>query len=553
MPPPDKASTKKSSFLSSIGITPKKFHSSHISSVSEISESDAYLYGGGSTTIASLLGHDRRSAKDRQTIYRKWGMMESDPICSTALNLLVTSALGGHETSGDVIFIEKTAETKKDKQLSKMVDEISMSLSKMFNKSAFPIAYTGAAFGDSYARIYTDSTGVVDLYTDELVRPPLVQPFERGNRTIGYAVYIGKRNFERLDVSQMARLKMPRTQWVPQHGVVEKALRVAITENDMSQLPLMPSMAGGSLLYNAEEPYDNLYASIVGLVGQRWIDSIDEQMLAVNLTDMTIDQQEKFVDSIKRMLTASKSRAENAVKDGRPVLERIRHIIPTFNDKQVTTISNANGGQTGRTGTISIEDIILHARLLSGAIGVDLSMLGFADQLSGGLGEGGFFRTSAQAAERARTIRSAISDFFDHIIDIHTMIKYKTVFDQNKRPWAINFYGSISALESEKQRTRADSMNSGMLLAQAMQSMKDMGASEEIMTEFLTKIMMLDEDQAKLFAKIVNAKNEGDGGDDNHPFGGGGAADQKDDEAEKPTMDSIVLGSNKPKYRKKRR
>ncbi len=49
-------------------------------------------------------------------------------------------------------------------------------------------------------------------------------------------------------------------------------------------------------------------------------------------------------------------------------------------------------------------------------------------------------------------------------------------------------------------------MNAGMLLVQSMQMMKEMGASKEIMGEFLTKTMMLDEDQAKLFATIVESK-----------------------------------------------
>ena len=131
-------------------------------------------------------------------------------------------------------------------------------------------------------------------------------------------------------------------------------------------------------------------------------------------------------------------------------------------------VGPGNGGQTGRAATISIEDVLLHARLLSGALGVDLSMLGFADQLSGGLGEGGFFRVSAQAAERARVIRVALAEFFNHVIDIHTMRRYGVVFSPTERPWVINFFGSISALESEKQRTRADSMNAGMLLVQSL-------------------------------------------------------------------------------------
>jgi hypothetical protein len=508
--------------LSQLGISKKRWLSSNVEPAKQITQADTFMYGSGATTVATLLGSGRRSQKSRELIYEKLSLMESDAICSSALMLLVTNALGGHETTGQMVFIEKTPEAQTDKRLGGMVDEINDDLIALFNRVAFPVAYTGSAFGDAYARIYTNASGVVDLYTDEMIRPPLVQPFERGSRTVGYAVFIGPRNFEKLDVSQMARLKMPRVQWVPQNGVVEKSLKLAITEDDIDKLPILPSMVGGSLLSSGEESYDNMVASLMGLVGQRWMDSIDEQMVSVNLESMTSEQQKKFVESITKMLKKSKDIAEKAVKDGRPVLERIRHIIPVFNEKQVTQIGPGNGGQTGRSGTISIEDVILHARLLSGAIGVDLSLLGFADQLSGGLGDGGFFRTSAQAAERARVIRSALTDFFNQIVDIHTLKRYGVVFPANQRPWAINFYGSISALEAEKQRTKVDGANAALVLIQAIQMFKEAGANKEMMESLLSNEMLLDEEQAKLFAAIVDQKPpEQPGGDEGGGFGGG--------------------------------
>lgn len=508
--------------LSNLGISKKRWLSSNVAPADKITQADTFQFGGGATTVATLLGSGRRSQKARQLIYEKWSLMEADAICSSALMLLVTTALGGHETSGQMVFIEKTPEAHEDKRLGTMVDEIAEDLTALFNRVAFTIAYTGSAFGDSYARIYTNARGVVDLYTDEMIRPPLVQPFERGSRTIGYAVFIGPRNFEKLDVSQMARFKMPRIQWVPQNGVIEKSLKLAITEDDIDNLPILPGMAGGSLLYNAEESYDNMAASLMGLVGQRWMDSIDEQMVSVNLESMTVDQQKKFVESITTMLKKSKALAESAVTSGKPIMERIRHIIPVFNDKQLTTIAPANGGQAGRSGTIGIEDVILHARLLSGAIGVDLSLLGFADQLSGGLGDGGFFRTSAQAAERARVIRTTLADFFNQIVDIHTLKKYGFVFPANERPWAVNFYGSISALDAEKARTKAEGANSGILLAQAIQMYKDMGCTSEILENILSKEFKLDEDQAKLYAKILDIKPPAQPGDEEDAGGGGG-------------------------------
>ena len=516
MPVTSKTLTAPTGVLSRMGMSARRWASSFISPSKEIKESDTFLYGAGSTTVATLLGTGKRSARSRQAIYEKWSSMEADAVVSTALLLLVTSALGGHETSGNLVFIEKTPAATKDARLGAIADEISDDLTALFNRVAFQMAYTGSVFGDAYARIYTDSTGVVDLYTDEMVRPPLVQPFERGSRTVGYAVYTGPRNFQKLDVSQLARMKMPRTQWVPQYGVLEKSLRLAMTEDDIDKLPVMPAMVGGSLIYNAEEAFDSLTSTLLGLVSQRWKNSLDHRIVGIQLENTTVEQREIFTASVVDMFRTVKATIAEAIKNGQPVAESITSILPMWNDKQLINLTtpDKSGAQT-----IAIDDVMLHARMLSGAIGVDLSMLGFADQLSGGLGDGGFFRVSAQAAERARIIRVALSEFFNQVVDVHTMRRYGVVFPPKERPWTINFYGSISALDAEKQRTKADSMNLGALLVQAMQAMKDMGANKEIMAEFLTKTMMLDEDQAKLFATIVDAKPP-EGADDGG-FGGG--------------------------------
>ena len=486
------------------GYPVKRWYTENVLPAQQITQDDTTLYGAGVTTVASLLGQGRVAARSRQIIYDKWMRMESDPIISSAVSVLVTAALGGHETTGNVIFIEKKPNAQKDKRLEKVVDEIAADLEPIFNRVAYTMAFTAAIYGDAYARIYSDDKGVIELSTDELFRPQLVQPFERCGRTIGYAVSVGERNFERLDITQMARLKMPRTQWIPQFGVVEKSLRMAVTEDDVNAAPVLPSMVGGSLLYRAEVPYENLYASLLGLVSQRWMDSIDEQMVQVNLTGMTQDQRDRLITSLSSMLSRSKQLAEQAVKKGVPIMTRIRHLIPVFDEKQVPNFIPAGGG--GRVAPITIEDVMLHARLLAGALGVDLSMIGFADQMSGGLGEGGFFRISAQAAERARVIRTALEAFFDSVINIHTLKRYGVVFSAREKPWDVNFYSSISALEAEKQRTRTDAMNAGALLAQSMQMMKELGASKEVMEQFLCKTMALDEDQAKLYATIVDAK-----------------------------------------------
>ncbi|WP_252358054.1 hypothetical protein [Acinetobacter proteolyticus] len=491
-------------FVETFGNSRNKWDARNLPASNEITQSDMTSFGMGSTTISTLLGSGSRTARTRQMIYEKWAVMESDPIVSTALKILCTAALGGHETSGDIIFIESNPDLSKTDKRNYYIDEIKADLIPLFNKIAFTNSYQAAAFGDSYVRIHSNKNGIQDLYNGELVHPTLVQPFERGSRTVGYAINTGEKNFQRLNSLQMARMQMQRTQWIPQVGVVEKSLRYSLEVDDADNLPLMPAMVGGSYLYAAETPYDALTASLLGLVGQRWADSIDEQILTVDMENMDKGQQEKFLGSVVQMLQKSKQIAENAVKRNKPVMERIRHLIPVIGGQkqQLNVIGNA-GGQ--RSANISIEDVMLHARLLAGVFGTDLSMIGFADQLSGGLGDGGFFRTSAQMGESSRVIRTAQTDFYNSIIDVHTYKKYGFVFEPKKRPFNLNFYGSISALENEKQATRANAMNGGLMLVQAIQQFKELGASQEMMKVFLTQTMLLDENIADHYSQIVNS------------------------------------------------
>jgi len=476
----------------------------------DISESDAYAFDGGTTVSQSLLGGGKRSARTREQIYSKWGRMESDPIIATALRLLVTAALGGHETTGDTIFIEKAHDVDGDKNKETLVRELNDDLSIIFNNIAFQVAYNAVTFGDSYGRPYIDGkNGIVSVYTGEMVRPPLIQPFERGDKTIGFITYSGKKMSGKLNSGQLVRMRMPRSTWVPQQSVVEKGYRFDLEEDNIENLELLPAMVGGSLLYSAEEPYDNLTKALLGLTSQRWIDSIDEKILSVNLDGMTKNQRERFLKSLREMFLKSKEIAERAINSGEPVLEKTTHIMPVFGEKQLTQVTGVGG--SGRTSSISVEDVMIHAKLLSSALGIDLSQLGFSEILSGGLGEGGFYRASAQIGETSRIIRNSLETFYNDLIDLHTYHKYGVIFTPSERPWQINFYGSISALDNERQQTKLTAMNAASMAVGVLQQLTDMGKSPEMIENFLVKQLMMDESEAKIYSKgSVEESNTGE-------------------------------------------
>lgn len=456
-------------------------------------------------TISSLLGQEGNPARTRHQIYRQFMLMEKDPVVSIALKTHTIAALGGHESKGEVVFIEEEPNCS-DKQ-RKFIDEIRADVLDDFNKIAFNVAYNAIAFGDSFARTYYEKgKGLVRLVSDEMVHPSLILPYEQGGETSGYVVGTNKHSLGRMTTLQLARMKMPRVAYIPQMGVVSKTYRHNIMEDDIHKLPQLPAMVGGSFLFAAEKPFRDFYVSLNSLVGQRLVDAIDEAFITINMSTSTHEQQKRMAQYLKNILISSKKMADDAMS-GIPQVSRIRHVVPTYNDKQLTIHGDALGSK--RQGTVTIEDIMLHAKLLAGSLGIDLSMLGFAEMLSGGLGEGGFFRASAQIAESSRLIRIGLSDFFNTIIDTHCLFKYGKALSQTNRPFNINFYGSISAFENERQQTRATAVGSAGLIVQTLEQAKNLGLKEQELILFMTKQMAMDEDEARQYAKsMMQAQQE---------------------------------------------
>ena len=208
------------------------------------------------------------------------------------------------------------------------------------------------------------------------------------------------------------------------------------------------------------------------------------------------------------------------------MLRRIRHWLPTYSggkqSVQIQALNSGGGTGGGRSGNYTIEDVMFHAKMLCGGLGIDISQLGFADVLSGGLGEGGFFRNSVQSAERSRVIRAALIDFFNHIIDVHLMVKYGRTFQPADRPWQVSFYGTISAMEAERTKTQLDAANTGMVLAQLFGMLRDAGLKENALQHFMERVLRMDTDDAKLYSADISAAAKEAQQEQQGGFAGGG-------------------------------
>ena len=123
----------------------------------------------------SILLGGNSEARSRQQIYAKYQQMQQNSFINAGLRLHVTAALGGHESKGDVIFIECTPEAEKDPKKKKIIDDLNHDLKDLLNKNIYTLAFNAVSWGDGYARVYSqDKVGITDLMCDEMVLPPLV-------------------------------------------------------------------------------------------------------------------------------------------------------------------------------------------------------------------------------------------------------------------------------------------------------------------------------------------------------------------------------------------
>lgn len=454
-------------------------------------------------SVSQVLSALEMPARSRVEIYEQYMYMMGDPIIGQALNLHVTQSLGGHETTGDVLFIEAKPDAGANEQ--KIVAQIRDDLSEILNERVYQIALWGCAFGDSYSRLYGEKgKGVVHIELSDFYLPAFVQPFELAGKTVGYQISID-RDLQVLNAMQLARLKMPRMGFVPQHRMQYNYLIQSITEDDLSKHKPIPSNIGGSFCEMAEKPFFLLQSALLGLSSGRILDSIRESFIGLNMENMTKEQQAQFFNRFSAMLKNSKKRAADALERKSPILEKIIHLLPTWNEKQLYTIDAGGSSASTSANVYTVDDVMFYAKMLAGALGLDLSMLGFADLLSGGLGDGGFFRVSAQGGQRARLIRQGVTGWVNHVIDVHCQHRYGGIFDAGKRPYEIVFNGATSALERENQETRERKAGASATVVQVIGMLKEQGADAETAAHFMKEQMGMDEEDAKIYAQMVEA------------------------------------------------
>lgn len=156
---------------------------------------------------------------------------------------------------------------------------------------------------------------------------------------------------------------------------------------------------------------------------------------------------------------------------------------------------------------------MVNIRRLMGGLGLDPSMVGWADMLSGGLGNGGFISTSIQTMRRSIMIRQALTEFLDQLLNLDWGYRFGEMFEEGNYPWQFDFYSDQTAAAAEAANTKQTRMNTLMLVSQSLTALKEVGLNEEENAKLLESIGGFDFEDAQALAKgLKGAPMPDDGG-----------------------------------------
>jgi len=408
-----------------------------------------------------------RSRYDRYTIYDE---MVKDPSVKTALSLHVAHALAPSLKSGEVVFIESPNDEDNE-----IVTDLRNTFKALFNEEASTWARFAGRYGCYYLRPYIKAgEGIVRVRCDHYTHPAHIREYEQAGRIIGYAStkYLPADKgggLPLLEPWKIVPVKMPG--WSPdstKEPSRQKAEQFSLADEDFeNEEPVETQNYGESLLETAYTPWTDLNEAILALNAARRASAKKDRFVGYSANGKNMDVAAKEMGLLAKLFKRKKiESARRSLKKG---------YVGTVDTTIYPMFASGAGGVTIQTEDSSadinaIEDVNFHVARLASALATDKSMIGFTDELSGGLGDGGFFRVSVNAARYSANLRDAVATAMERLCEIHVAAKFQKVFPEGEKPWRIRFNSLSSALEQEATNALETSSNVALSVLTLLQT-----------------------------------------------------------------------------------
>lgn len=410
---------------------------------------------------------------DRLQRYAVLEEMAKSPTISAALNIHIGHALAPNKKSGLAFSI--VAKDLSDKEAVARAEELQSDLGAMINKHLPSMAMIMAIFGVAYIRPYARTgVGITSLENSYYSLPYFVQEFIKGDQLVGYGgdYILTPENYTRTLSTPWTLVSMKNPYWAPTRNVQPTITGnrgyTLLSEDDDKDVTETQNY-GTSFLEHAYEPFLNLVGALNALKATRYNAAKIDRLIA--LTTNTLDPviAANYMRSVGQNLKRHSEMLEKRAVNGNAMPTVMNHFIPVMGDgKNGVTIDT----QSIPADITGIEDVMFHLRQLCSALGIDSTMLGWADQMSGGLGEGGWVQQAIQAALRAQWIRQGGAEMIYRLIDIHLAFKYGKVYPEKDRPYTVEFNSMNTAIQEEESRELDARANFVTLMVQVMDAIQ---------------------------------------------------------------------------------
>lgn len=410
---------------------------------------DGGILGSATSSDAAQITHVL--PEDRSARYAVLRLMAKDPTIDSAIKMHIANALSARTDSGESVFISPAEGAGQDK----IVDDLRATLMPFIKKDLNEWARKAAVYGSCFARVYgAQGIGIQNIRCDYYTHPRFIQKFEKGGRLAGYTTTYQGTN----QANQRLRLMPP---WsfvgfeIPEWWDCEDVepinvggIPVDLAMEDAAMEGLVESQEyGTSLIATAYGPWMDLLDAICSLKMSRRNAARLERMVGVNTGKLDPERAAHYLDMVAERISNATEEVERQSWLRGNVQTVVNHYVPIFGEKGGLQIDAVQG-----TPDINgLEDVMFHIKRLGSAIGVDPALLGFGDLLSGGLGDGGFFRVSVMAATKANLLRQALKTGIQKLCELHVAYKFGKVFLPGNYPWTIQFNSVSSAIEREEQ------------------------------------------------------------------------------------------------------
>lgn len=401
------------------------------------------MSGAGSNHLSEF-----KLPRDREARYDIYQEMARTELVSACLQMHIAYALAPDMETGSIIDIRSN-----DPAFADLAKEINEDLGHLLNANLTSWAWLMCIYGVHYVRPFGEvGKGITDIESNYFTLPKHIKEFMRGDRLCGFtSEYLKEKEGEDIRLAEpwaLVALKVPF--WSPDlddEPVRAGSEKYSLYTDLHRRKPIETQNYGTSFLECAYSAWGELSESVKSLRGSRYNASRVDRFIAVGMEGLDPASSSRYMNVISNQMRQDEQAEYSVAKR--------KGLIATTWNKIIPVLSGGKGGVTIDTSQTSpdingIEDTMFNLKRFCSAMGVDPSLIGWSDMMQGGLGDGGWARTSIIAALRANWIRIGIREMTMRLIDIHLAYKYQKTFPRNKSPFTVHFHSINTALAIEK-------------------------------------------------------------------------------------------------------